>query len=118
MILRRNHRRQNGECLAADVVSDRREKQRPDNPPAHAAGFLDRHTQVCRLCRRRNSVRLQIRLRNEITGAPSFAFFCEGWDTKAFDLRTLEPKHISLRLVVPTLRKKREGWGTRSFVTT
>ena len=37
MVLRRNHRRQNGECLAADVVGDRREKQRPDDPPPHAA---------------------------------------------------------------------------------
>jgi hypothetical protein len=28
---------------------------------------------------------------NKIAGARPFAFFCEGWDTTAFDLRTLEP---------------------------
>jgi hypothetical protein len=31
----------------------------------------------------------------------------------------LEPKrHISLRFVISTLRKKREGWGTRDLVAT
>ena len=45
--------------------------------------------------------------------------FREMWDTTAFDLRTVEPKRsISLRSTVPTLRKKREGWGTGGFVTT
>jgi GntR family transcriptional regulator len=33
-----------------------------------------------------------IKLCNRITGAPSFALFCEGWDTTAFDLHTSEPK--------------------------
>jgi hypothetical protein len=41
------------------------------------------------------------------------------WDTTAFDLRTLEPnRHISLKFVVPTLRKKREGWSARNSVAT
>jgi hypothetical protein len=57
-----------------------------------------------------------IGLCNKFTGAPSFALLRRvGY--YAFDLRTLEPhRHIALRFVVPTLRKKREGWGTRKFV--
>jgi hypothetical protein len=39
------------------------------------------------------------------------------WDTTALDLRTLgSMKDISLRFVEPTLRKEREGWGTRNLV--
>ena len=51
MVLRRNHRRQNGECLAADVIGNRRKKQCPDNPPAYAAGFwaLHRISNFCKL---------------------------------------------------------------------
>jgi ribosomal protein S18 acetylase RimI-like enzyme len=42
--------------------------------------------------------------------------FCKGWDPTAFDLRISEPnRRISLGFVVPTLRRKREGWGTRRF---
>jgi hypothetical protein len=43
---------------------------------------------------------------NNVTGAPSFAIFCEGWDTAALDLRAFGPnRRISSRFVAPTLRK-------------
>jgi hypothetical protein len=52
-----------------------------------------------------------------IVRVPRVRVFCKGWDTTAFNLRLLKPDgHLSLRFVVPTLRKKREGWGTRNFV--
>jgi len=53
MVLRRNHRRQNGECLAADVIGDGGEEQRPDDPPPHAARGVGFRDHGCLLGRRR-----------------------------------------------------------------
>lgn len=54
---------------------------------------------------------------NEVTRATDRSFatrassYCEGWEQTTFTL----VDHRGGRLVFPTLRKKREGWGTRSF---
>ena len=45
-------------------------------------------------------------------GCPILRALCEGWDTTALHPEALHP-HIS---AYPTLRKVREGWGTRSSV--
>jgi peptidyl-prolyl cis-trans isomerase SurA len=41
-------------------------------------------------------------------GRPILRVFCEGWDTTA-----LTPRPFPAHSAYPTLRKKREGWGTR-----
>jgi hypothetical protein len=57
------------------------------------------------------------RLQSHVAGNPGPSRVLRRVGYTAFDLRTLGPnRHISLRFVVPTLRKKREGWGTRDFV--
>jgi hypothetical protein len=49
---------------------------------------------------------------SQMTGCPILRVFCEGWDTTA-----LPPRPFPRIFCYPTLRKKREGWGTRSPVT-
>jgi hypothetical protein len=45
-------------------------------------------------------------------GCPILRALCEGWDATA-----LHPRPFSETSAYPTLRRKREGWGTRSPVT-
>jgi hypothetical protein len=45
------------------------------------------------------------------SGAPSFALFAKGGMRLLFP-----PTHFPATSANPTLRRKREGWGTRSFV--
>jgi hypothetical protein len=44
-------------------------------------------------------------------GCPILRVFCEGWDATA-----PRPRPFPATSAYPTLRRKREGWGTRSFV--
>ena len=46
-----------------------------------------------------------------MTGCPILRALCEGWDATA-----LHPGPFPRTFVFPTLRKEREGWGTRSVV--
>ena len=48
MVLRGDHRGQNRECLAADVIRNRRKKQRPDNPPSYPPDLARFRSQSCR----------------------------------------------------------------------
>src|SRR5271170_5501922 len=45
------------------------------------------------------------------TGCPILRAFCEGWDKQ-----TLRGRASGEEQWHPTLRQRREGWGTRSFV--
>jgi hypothetical protein len=47
-----------------------------------------------------------------ISGCPILRVFCEGWDPPA-----IYGKKAASRSADPTLRKKREGWGTRRSLT-
>jgi serine/threonine protein kinase len=49
---------------------------------------------------------------SQVFGCPILRAFCERWDTTA-----LPPRPFPRTFCYPTLRKKREGWGTRSPVT-
>jgi len=44
-------------------------------------------------------------------GCPILRVFCEGWEKQKFRRRASGEEQWH-----PTLRKEREGWGTRSFV--
>jgi hypothetical protein len=54
---------------------------------------------------------------NQLTGTPFFAFSCEGRDTtNLHETCLLGSKVCGSKSVVPTLRRKREGWSTRNLV--